>query len=105
MLVQLPDVEIVKEDNDDDHEDGDDDDANDQKSPQNLGLELANLLLGATVRLPDHWDDVHLDVNPDDNVHLDVHHQHDVHLHVHPDEDVHSNVHHRDNVHIYKCSS
>ena len=65
------------------------------KSPQNLCLELANLLLGATVRLPDDWDDVH----------LDVHHQHDVHLHVHPDEDVHSNVHHRDNVHIYKCSS
>ena len=63
MLVQLPDVEIVKDDNDDDHEDGDDDDANDQKSPQNLGLELANLLLGATVRLPDHWDDVHLDVH------------------------------------------
>ena len=71
------------------------------KSPQNLCLELANLLLGATVRLPDDWDDVHLDVNPDDDVHLDVHHQHDVHLHVHPDEDVHSNVHHRDNVHIY----
>ena len=65
------------------------------KSPQNLCLELANLLLGAAVRLPDDWDDVH----------LDVHHQHDVHLHVHPDEDVHSNVHHRDNVHIYKCSS
>ena len=75
------------------------------KSPQNLCLELANLLLGAAVRLPDDWDDVHLDVNPDDNVHLDVHHHHDVDLHVDPDEDVHSNVHHRDNVHIYKCSS
>ena len=31
-----------------------------KKSPQDLGFELANLLLCATVRLPNYRDDVHL---------------------------------------------
>ena len=59
------------------------------KSPQNLGFELANLLLGAAIRLPNHWDDVHLNVHQDDDVHLDIHHDHDVHLNVHYMDDVH----------------
>ena len=49
------------------------------KSPQNLRFELPNLLLGAAIRLPNHWDDVHLNVHHDDDVHLNVHYMDDVH--------------------------